>query len=549
MKHWPFKVHSKKNQKPLIEVEYLGESRSFMPEEISAMILGKMKSTAETYLGQKVERGVVTVPAYFNDSQRQATKDAGTIAGLDVMRILNEPTAAAIAYGIDAQHDDERIILVFDLGGGTFDLTLDAGDTHLGGEDFDSRMVNFLADEFKRKHKREITGNAKSMRRLRTACERAKRTLSAQAQASVDVDSLHDGIDFYTSLTRARFEELCADLFAKCIDSLNRVLKDGGTGAQQVDDIVMVGGSSRIPKVQHMVSEYFGHKELNKTVNPDEAAYKLGGGPQIPKLQEMIVLDVVPLTVGIETQGGVMTPLVNRNTTIPVSNSRIFTTHSAGQEAVMVTVYEGERGMVKDCHLLGKFTLRGIGWAPAGVPQIEVKFEIDANGIMNVAAVDTANRRNQRSVEIKNDKGRLSAAQIRAMSRDRWPRPTAGHGAGGTDAVPSPLSLNAEADRVAWVQARGGSGLCGGAPPRHDVRRAAPGRRREHMASFRVSAALCWALVLVDSAGRVGASTDDAPDDSTVGDVNDDAVAAVFFSPTPGMMVWATIALLLAAVA
>eukprot|EP01062_Namystynia_karyoxenos_P058758 TRINITY_DN5023_c0_g1_i4.p1 TRINITY_DN5023_c0_g1~~TRINITY_DN5023_c0_g1_i4.p1 ORF type:complete len:696 (+),score=248.17 TRINITY_DN5023_c0_g1_i4:83-2089(+) len=441
MKHWPFKVVSAEGKKPVIEVRYLGQTKQFMPEEISAMILGKMKDTAEAFLCGEVTKCVVTVPAYFNDSQRQATKDAGTIAGMEVMRILNEPTAAAIAYGLDRPQQEsevERKVLVFDVGGGTFDLTMleldggifevkaTAGDSHLGGEDFDSRLVDHLAAEFKRKHNVDCTGNAKSMRRLRTACERAKRVLSSAAQTNVDIDSLCEGIDFYTNITRARFEELCMDLFQACLAPVQRVLDDARVKKSDIDEIVLVGGSSRIPKLQQLVCDYFGGKELCKTVNPDEAiaygaavqAQILGGGERPEKIEDLIVLDVVSLTTGIETHDGEMASLISRNTTIPVQNSRIFTTHADNQTGVVVTVYEGEERYVKNCHRLGKFSLCGIERQPKGVPQVEVTFEIDANGIMNVRAEDVANRLNARSVTITNDKGRLSPAQVEKMRKE-----------------------------------------------------------------------------------------------------------------------------------
>ncbi|KAH8704247.1 molecular chaperone Hsp70 [Talaromyces proteolyticus] len=431
-KHFPFKVVDKAT-KPVIEVEFKGETKQFTPEEISSMVLIKMRETAEAYLGGTVNNAVVTVPAYFNDSQRQATKDAGLIAGLNVLRIINEPTAAAIAYGLDKKAEGERNVLIFDLGGGTFDVSLltieegifevkaTAGDTHLGGEDFDSRLVNHFANEFKRKYKKDLTTNARALRRLRTACERAKRTLSSSAQTSIEIDSLFEGIDFYTSITRARFEELCQDLFRSTMEPVERVLRDAKVDKSSVHEIVLVGGSTRIPKIQKLVSDFF-NKEPNKSINPDEAvaygaavqAAILSGDTSSKSTNEILLLDVAPLSVGIETAGGVMTPLIKRNTTIPTKKSETFSTYSDNQPGVLIQVYEGERARTKDNNLLGKFELTGIPPAPRGVPQIEVTFDMDANGIMNVSAVEKGTGKSNKIV-ITNDKGRLSKEEIERM--------------------------------------------------------------------------------------------------------------------------------------
>jgi L1 cell adhesion molecule like protein len=429
---WPFKVIAGVNDKPMITIKYKGQEKRFCAEEISSMVLGKMREVAEAYLESPVKNAVVTVPAYFSDSQRKATKDAGAIAGLNVIRIINEPTAAAIAYGLDKRSGcvGKRNIFVFDLGGGTFDVSIltingdvyevkaTAGNTHLGGEDFDNRMLNYFVEEFKKKNEADISGNSRALRRLRTVCERAKRILSFAFFTTVEVDSLFNGIDFSSSITRAKFEEINMDLFDECMTTIESCLSYSKMHKSDIDDVVLVGGSSRIPKVQDLLRDFFKGKDLYKSINPDEAvAY--GAAVQAASLSKgfqnvpnLVLRDVTPLSLGVSTRGNIMDVVIPRNSSLPVKETKKYFTADDNCE-VSINIFEGERAKARDNNHLGFFWLSCPPGTPRGQP-LEVCFDIDENGILTVSAKEISSG-NMNEITVTNDKERLSAFEIRKM--------------------------------------------------------------------------------------------------------------------------------------
>jgi len=437
LRNFSFEVVNRGN-KPYVKAKYLGENKEFTPEEISAMVLTKMKQTAQNYLGSayEVKDAVITVPAYFNDAQRRATKDAGTIAGLNVIRIINEPTAAAIAYGFDENIQGEKRILVVDSGGGTTDLSVlelsggifevlsTGGDTHLGGEDIDNALVNYIVSEYQRKNNVSLRENKRAIRRIRTAVERAKIVLSSSMSTNIELDAIHEGNDFSMTITRARFESMCGHVFSRILKPIDDVLRDAKLSKGEIDEIILVGGTTRIPKIQEMLKDYFG-KDPNRSINPDEAvaygaciqAAHLTKGQSDEGLTDMLLLDIVPLSLGIAVQGSVMSVLIPKGTTIPAKKMDTFSTAVDNQSGVSVEVFEGERKLVKDNNRLGQFQLDGIPPAPRGVPQIEISFNIDANGMLNVSAKDKSSGKSK-NITITNDSNRLSKEEIERMVAD-----------------------------------------------------------------------------------------------------------------------------------